>query len=255
MVKMLLIGNSHLAAFYRALEREKGFLEKCEPTIVQANFLNPRGLDYEGSSGFQKFELVFPNGVQKTVDLSGEGTVDHLVLIGLDLFGDGIIRCHGNLVGEPKCQFPEIYEFDEGSGNSPKEAISSACLEYLYYSNICKALKKLKSAKESRNFKAVTWVCAPDITERCARTIFGSSFVNSGRYSLYKQVYTGCFDRACQDMGLDNDLFISHPDFLLSESGFSSSEYADLTKNQRDSHVTEEYFSNAVFELSRRFAH
>ena len=165
-----------------------------------------------------------------------------LVLVGVGLFGDNIIRAHGEMK-------PEI----KGAGGSDITP-SLPCLDAvtpelvkMYVQKITPNLVFGMQLEKLTAYKRIFWIVSPDMPEQTARFRLGDHFVDGGYYNVHKRAYTEAFKMLAHNLGRTKFILHPWPD-LCNETGFTKNEFAG-SDNLTNIHVNKDYYEYAVTRL------
>ncbi|WP_114110596.1 GSCFA domain-containing protein [Thalassospira xiamenensis] len=165
-----------------------------------------------------------------------------LVLVGVGLFGDNIIRAHGEMK-------PEI----KGAGGSDITP-SLPCLDAvtpelvkMYVQKITPNLVFGMQLEKLTAYKRIFWIVSPDMPEQTARFRLGDNFVDGGYYNVHKRAYTEAFKMLVHNLGRTKFILHPWPD-LCNETGFTKNEFAG-SDNLTNIHVNKDYYEYAVTRL------
>ncbi len=165
-----------------------------------------------------------------------------LVLVGLGLCGDNIIRAHGDMK-------PEI-EGASGSDITPTLPCLDAVTEELVQMYVQKIMPHIAFGLQLEKLTAyerIFWIISPDMPEQTARFRLGDHFVDGGYYNVHKKAYATAFNMLVHNV--NRTKFIIHPwADLCNETGFTKNEFAG-NDNLTNIHVNKDYYTFAVNQL------
>lgn len=165
-----------------------------------------------------------------------------LVLVGVGLFGDNIIRAHGDMK-------PEI-EGATGSDITPTLPCLNGVTPELVQMYVQKIMPNIAFGKQLEKltaYKRIFWIVSPDMPEQTARFRLGDQFVDGGYYNVHKRAYIAAFKMLVHNLGRTK--FILHPwPELCNETGFTKNEFAG-SDNLTNIHVNKDYYEYAVTRL------
>lgn len=165
-----------------------------------------------------------------------------LVMVGCGLFGDNIIRAHGNMM--PRT------EGKSGRDITPSLPILYGVTENLiehYVQSIIPHMVFAQNLEKWTTYQRIFWIVSPDMPEQTARFRLGDEFVQGGYYNVHKRAYVEAFKRLAHNV--NRTRFILHPwPDTCNETGFTKNELAG-SDDVTDIHVNADYYSYAVARL------
>lgn len=165
-----------------------------------------------------------------------------LVLVGTGLFGDNIIRAHGDMK-------PEI-EGASGSDITPTLPCLDTVTEELVQMYVQKIMPHIAFGLQLEKLTAyerIFWIISPDMPEQTARFRLGDHFVDGAYYNVHKKAYATAFNMLVHNV--NRTKFIIHPwADLCDETGFTKNEFAG-NDNLTNIHVNKDYYTFAVNQL------
>ena len=165
-----------------------------------------------------------------------------LVITGLTIMGDGILRAFGDLqsgnktITDGRKISPKLPILIDESSNHVKKRFE------IYYNKTFHTLASLISAGMYQDIYIIE---SPDMIESVARFRLGDKFVESGSYPRYKSIARTVVSEFADCLNIK---LISHPDEFLGEYGFSADHFAN-TEQSYDIHVSADYFTPALQTL------
>lgn len=165
-----------------------------------------------------------------------------LVLIGMGIGGDNIIRCHGDLGRESSPRVPIKSEVDES-------------LVKFYKKHIREKLEqqRIKELDENSTYENIFWIASPDMCLSRAEFRFGEAFVNSGSYLIHKMAYSQAFDEYINTINLKKIRVMFHDNSLCDpKTGFTLDDYL-ISDNPWDIHCNSDYYeliTNKILSLT-----
>jgi hypothetical protein len=230
-IDMVCIGTSHLASLRIAMSNELRLKEKNL-------YFFPENWGKNGWTEFNKNEYLTHFSVKDEYNhLIQEMVIkdcDVLVLAGLSLAGDDIIRCHG----------PMGREF---SPEMPIKSVIDRKLIDFYKPSLNLKLQKIRQLDKSTSYKNIFWVAAPDICVNVAKNRLTEKFVNSGSYLIHKKAYMEAFNECLRDFKKIH--FIFHDDNLCDpDNGFTLNKYYS-SDNPLDIHCNPEYYESSIKKI------
>ncbi|WOI10904.1 GSCFA domain-containing protein [Thalassospira lucentensis] len=165
-----------------------------------------------------------------------------LVLVGIGLFGDNIIRAHGDMK-------PQI-EGASGSDITPALPCLNGVtpeLVQMYVQKITPNIAFGRQLEKMTAYKRIFWIVSPDMPEQTARFRLGDHFVDGGYYNVHKRAYIEAFKMLVHNLGRTKFILHPWPD-LCNETGFTRNEFAG-SDNVTDIHVNKDYYEYAVTRL------
>jgi len=241
---VLFIGDSHLAAVKQATSQipEEKFLTG-NSWFIPINWL------CEPWSVFKSNDYLRDLTIQATFATACQAPprdLDHsqctLVMVGMSVMGDGIIRAFGNLHAGNA-------EVVNGQDITPTLPLfnneESSHVTKRYENFYAHHFKNLNTLNACGIYRDIVIIESPDMTENCARYRLGDAFVNSGSYWHYKQVARKVVTGLAKKTHIT---VIEHPELYLGEYGFSKNEYASTDKPW-DIHVNSNYYKPALNRL------
>ncbi len=240
--KILFFGNSHLAGVKIVMGMSS---EANEFMFVPANFLKNNPFNELEEYNFSRFIFKNDSLFQNMRNVSA----DYLVVVGLGIFGDGIIRTLGPLT--------TYIDGMSRNDHSPNLPTSKADVKRLYPQIIRFVLDRLLNISRVVDvsvFKGIVWIPSPDLPERVAINRFGMEEVNSGIYSVLKDAYCEIFDHLFEPLKRSVKM-VSYEKHLNTFSGFLDDKYAKVD-NPYDTHphwsfYSDQKISEKVFEILR----
>lgn len=231
MRNLIVVGDSHLTTAKNLIHRRLG--PKFDNVhFIPNRFLGNRWWELEENDYLHRFEITDPRVPNKTIEISRLDN-NHLLLVGLRLSGDGLLRAFGSLTHEKTPPLP--YE---------KLELSEKLINHIFYDYITKSLTPLKTLIEKSEHTSIRWILSPYMTERAAYSRFEHSFVKSGRFNKLKSTFENIFKIIRSEMKLKDEIFIS--DNRQTESGFNEDLYSISSREPSDIHVNEIFYESIV---------
>jgi hypothetical protein len=170
-----------------------------------------------------------------------------LVIVGCGLFGDNIIRAHGDM--KPRM------EGKSGQEITPTMPILYGVTENLiefYVQSIIPHMVFAQNLEKWTSYRRIFWIVSPDMPEQTARFRLGDEFVEGGYYNVHKRAYVEAFKRLAHNVSRTRFILHPWPD-TCNETGFTKNELAG-SDDVTDIHVNAEYYSYAVERLMELIA-
>lgn len=159
---------------------------------------------------------------------------DTLILIGLGLGGDEIIRCHGRMGRDFSPSMPI------------KNIVDRELIDF-YKSFVGPRMELVKLLDANSPYKKIFWVFGPDMCVDVAKFRLGEEFVNSGSYLTHKEAYLKSFKECFHDFNKVE--FIHHDNSLCnSDNGFTLNKYM-ASDNPLDIHCNSQYYEFAAARI------
>jgi hypothetical protein len=233
---LLFLGNSHLGFLRNALNQK--LIDRS--LFIPTNFLINKPFKNIKKEKFQRF--IFKRTSQFSNIESHHCT--YLVMVGLEIFGDGILRAIGPLKsGYEGCIGSDI------SVNMSDANLEPELLKQKFSKQINQKLRMLDTILKSCLFKKIIWIVSPDLTEQCARFRLGDKFVDSEEYLKLKELYLSIFNRLASPYS-NSVTFIMHDENLFSNSGFVSSKFAEPPNKPWGIHPVADFYREQ--DISRK---
>jgi hypothetical protein len=228
-ISVVCVGNSHLAGFRSAMSDELHRQNKKHPYFFPVNWGKYSWSDFDSNKNLTHF--VVKDGYTHLIDGVSITCPDTLILVGLGLAGDGIVRCHGVMSRENSPRLPV------------KSVVDSGLINF-YRPYVDATLKIVRRLDASTPYTKVFWVAQPDMCVDVARHRLGDAFVDSGAYQIHKKAYFTALNE--YQSGFKKVRFIFHAESLCDpETGFALNEYCSSV-NPLDIHCSSEYYTDAV---------
>lgn len=251
MNNLLFVGNSHLAGVKSCFESMYFSSTYKKTFFAPTNYSTINWQSLEKNAFLRKFTISGEKIKGYEIDLTQDNTPTELVLVGLGILGDGMVRCHGPMSHETSPKLPILYQFKHLE-KKDDACISLDCVKVIYETDITSKITVLKKIIDSRHFKKISWIASPDMTEQAGMERFGADIVTNGFYkahiNLYEEVLNGILEEE-QDI---KEILIRHPRELTTDSGFTHNNFFIKDKNKHDIHVTPEYYHSS---LTKAFSH
>ena len=223
--KILFFGNSHLSGVKTALgDYAKDFW------FVPANFLVNAPFSEIGRYRFSRF--IFRKDTFKDITTVN---ADYLVIVGLNLFGDGIVRTLGSLK-----TYIDGMNRNEHSPDLPMSEDEIVRIFPEIVSFVLNRLINISKVVDSSIFKGIVWIPSPDIPEKIAINRFGMSAVNNGKFCVLKNTFSQIFYQLFEPLEGSVKL-LPHEKGLNTASGFLDDKYANV-KNPYDIHPVPSFY-------------
>lgn len=232
----VLVGDSHLA----------GFKERMAPILAgrrephyffPVNFGADEWTDFKANDHLTRF--VVASKYRGLVESAKIMQPKVLVLVGLGLAGDGIVRAHGTLAAG--------FDGCDGRSISPSPPIVSGVDDSLiaFYRRAATRIVELARGLETASpYESIYWLASPDMCVATARFRFGAAFVKSGAYIFHKQAYLAALTSAAEDLAKVK--FIFHDNTLAADAnGFSRNQYR-ASERLWDIHCNGRYFDGVI---------
>lgn len=232
MRNLIVIGDSHLTTAKDLIQTELS--HKFDNLHFIANrFLEHKWWDLEQNDYLHRFEITDTRVPNKTVKISREDE-NHLLLVGLRVSGDGLLRAFGSLTHEKTPKLP-FFDYE----------LSTAFIYKIYTEYLFTQLKPIARVLKNDDFESINWILSPDMSERAANARFGKKRVQKGFYKKIKNIFDNAFKEIKSDMQLEKVNFIGSNDFKCS-SGFSSSEVSIKSRSPSDIHLNSGYYDKII---------
>ncbi|MGE0371158.1 MAG: GSCFA domain-containing protein [Gammaproteobacteria bacterium] len=237
--KRVVLGNSHLAGFRDALAARRPLLNGI--TYVPQYWLKDSLHDLIRVNRLTEF--TFSEEYEEAIARVRIDQPDVLILVGLGLAGDGIIREFGSLqAGFAGCSGREI---------SPSVPVITGIDRSVvdFYRRAAGVMVNFASRIEDETpYRKIVWIAAPDMPLNSALFRFGSEFVESGAYKLHKRAYMMALSE--ENGRLQKTHFVFHSDDKCCDrTGFSLDGYR-ASGNDWDIHCNREYYADTVEHLA-----
>lgn len=247
---VLFLGDSHLAAVKKACNDLSLFApDSTDAWFVPSIWLNVPWSEFQNNNYLRDIVIrsEFVGNCQ-----TPPSDIDHsqliLILTGMSVLGDGIIRAFGAMqagrddVTDGRTITPTLPLFENQQSNHVRKRFEK------FYAHHFSKLSALRAANIYQN---IILIESPDMTERCARFRLGEEFVESGSYHHYRKIAREVVYGYAKQA---NITLIGHPPDLRNEFGFSQDSYASTDK-LFDIHVNSEYYTSALNELKKVIEH
>ena len=242
---MLLIGNSHSNQMITCLSGDSEISSSYQLSRIHQRTL---GFDYQDL--IWNSEECFKKALGPRVDLIDmlhsnffSYNKKRVVFIGLNLWGDGLVRLFGKLRtdvvnGEVIMVEKPFIPIIRHAQECPLQFRQSMEKQV---SNISRYLRKCIEYYPEIDF---TWCSAPAIPEKVARSLFGSEYIDSNSQSIYNALYESLLMQYAQDLLECSKIIISDSN-ALTESGFLFDSYAEFNFNV-DIHANNLFYADQV---------
>ena len=244
---LLLVGNSHSNQMITSLSDDARIT-----SLYQLSRIHQRTLvDCDVHDIIWNSEDFFKTALGQRVDLVKILQSNYfscikkrVVLVGLYLWGDGLIRLFGTLrssivngelkMVEMPC-IPIIKEIAD-CPSSIKQAMERQINFRIHYFR-----------KFIKNYPLIdfTWCTSPAIPEHVARTLFGDEYVDSASQVLYNKIYYSLLKEFAGDLLADGKIIISDIN-SLTKTGFLVDTYAECHVGGVDIHASESFYADQV---------
>jgi hypothetical protein len=232
-ISMVCVGDSHLAGFRTRMSEELNSRNKSQPYCFPVNWGKIPWMDFDKNKYMTHFAVK--DEYKKLINefsVKDQGT---LVLVGMGLAGDGIIRCHGSMGREFSPEIPINMAMDKN-------------LIEFYRPFVRSNLDRLKPLDKNTLYKNVFWVVGPDMQIDVARGRLGDNFVDSGSYLVHKKAYFTVLNEYIKEF--KKIQFIFHDDYLCDpNTGFSLQKYSTGYNSSLDIHCNADFYARAVSKI------
>ena len=242
---MLLIGNSHSNQLITCLSRDLEISSK-----YQLSRIHQRALCFNYQELIWNSEECFKKALGPRVDLIDmlhsnffSYNKKRVVFIGLNLWGDGLVRLFGKLRtdvvnGEVKMVEKPFIPIISHVQECPSHIMQSMERQV---QNLSLYLRRCMEFYPEIDF---TWCSAPAIPEKVARSLFGSEYVDSNAHSIYNSLYESFVMQYAQDL-LDSRKIIISDSKSRAETGFLFDSYAEYNSSV-DIHANNLFYVDQV---------
>lgn len=231
------VGNSHLGGFKRAMELNSGKSLRSF-FFYPNNWMNDPGYIFNEVISSVFTENIFRKDCRDLLRFPAHGSArNKLILVGLGMFGDGIIRTFGEI--KNKMSIPHVNNVEEVEQNTIKGFENLISWQY----------RKIIHFKKSLNCCNFIWISAPMPSETSAIERFGASYVESCSQSIYNKVYLRIAQEKFGDLLSDGTILLQ-PKNTLSKTGFMKDSYK-LEEEALGIHASAEYYLEIIKANSR----
>ncbi|MBK8162780.1 MAG: GSCFA domain-containing protein [Gammaproteobacteria bacterium] len=235
----VVLGNSHLAGFKDALAARRPLLNGI--AYVPQYWLKDSIQDLIRINRLTEF--TFSEEYEEAIARVRIEHPEILILVGLGLAGDGIIRAFGPLkAGFAGCSGHEI---------SPTVPIITGIDGQVvdFYRRPARIMVNFaRQIEDETPYSKIVWIAAPDMPLHAAVFRFGREFVESGTYKLHKRAYMKALLE--ENAMLRKTHFVFHSeDKCCDRTGFSLDGYR-ASGNDWDIHCSREYYADTVEHLA-----
>jgi hypothetical protein len=237
MRSLIVIGDSHLTTSKRLIEK------LLAPKYERIEFIPNRFLKYkwwniDENEYLHKFEIEGSRVRSRTIQVN-PNEENHLLLVGLRLSGDGLLRPFGTLTHDKTPRLPYFdIEFSE-------RFIEAVYREYI--DSVITPFQKVVSRSE---YKTYRWILSPHMSERAAYARLDNQKVKHLQYKKLQAIFNQAFLSVLNKKELPKDMFLT-TDEMLENTGFNSKKYAITTREELDIHVSEDYYETIISRYAR----
>jgi hypothetical protein len=253
----LVIGNSHIRAFegaFRQALADTGALATLRLEFVPAWFMEHPLVDLKGHLLFHRITFKQYQNHPKIPTISVPPAVPlHLVFMGVNDFGDGLIRRFGDLHAPNVAQsigvrhtpiLPCIADAPVILDDWP--VVSRACAERILQVTIAPLFTFIDALAGSSSIASATLVASPPMTQRAGLARLGEAYVKSGQFAHMQEVARSATSAPKRAR------VIHHAPHLLSPEGFAQDAYAWRPAALLDIHVSEAFYQGAAVDVAAR---
>ncbi|MDB4336427.1 GSCFA domain-containing protein [Synechococcus sp. AH-603-M21] len=237
---ILVFGNSHSNQMIEALSSCKEIASAFNLSRIHNRSMRKfKALEWDNADSFLKnIDNNRPDLIDQILKNYMPSEKKNVVITGMNLWGDGLIRMHGRL--SVASELPVKFKI---ARITHKTECSNEILGKIsaQISSCCHYLRKCIDTYPGVNF---IWVTAPALPEIVARLRFGDEYVDSGSQVIYNKVYRDELRRASVELLLNASILISD-EHSLSPAGFLLDKYANLS-TAADIHASTRFYQSQV---------
>ncbi|MDA7685099.1 GSCFA domain-containing protein [bacterium] len=228
------LGNSHLGGFKRAFNansdaHQESFFFYPNNWMIKSDFVFkgeiPKLFNADFFQGEYRERLRFPVHTSRR---------KKFILVGLGMFGDGIIRRFGILSTNLFLSMPIVATVND----IDKKVIEDFEFHLLLQRKRVERLKILLRSSD------LVWVSSPMPSETCAVERFGIQYVESRSQRVYNEAYSKIAQRVLGDFVSDGTILLQS-DHTISETGFTKDHYR-LDEHAQGIHASPEYYDEII---------
>jgi hypothetical protein len=245
---ILVFGNSHSNQCIAALSSHKETLSSFSLCRIHNRAIpNWRSLKWDSMESFyDNIEANRSDLIDQIAANYISSKKKNVIIIGMNLWGDGLIRLHGPLGtstsnGETIMSKKPVIPTIANESDCEKQIIDKIS------SQISSALTYLRKCIDSYSEINFVWITSPAVPEVVARLIFGDEYVDSNSQVIYNKIYENLLGNYCGKLSLNSNIIVS--DILVrTTTGFLQNKYAQL-KIPCDIHANAEFYRTQVIPL------
>jgi len=163
------------------------------------------------------------------------------------LLGNGIIKCHGKLLGA-------AHDAVDGRALTPALPWVATCDEALisFYEERFRPMARVAASMATElAFSQVFWIAAPDMCDSVARARFAPEYVDQGCHRFHRQAARCAMLRLLAPVS-ERITVLEHPESLCNPlTGFSRDAFR-CNDGPYDIHVSADYYRPAIAALLSR---
>jgi|GEM_PF-6019603 len=232
MRNLIVLGDSHLTTAKDLIQQAFGH-EFDNLYFIANRFLKHKWWELKQNDYLHCFEITDTRVPNKTIEISRTDE-NHLLLVGLRVSGDGLLRAFGSLTHEKTPKLP-FFDYE----------LSTAFIHKIYTDYLYIQLTPIAQVVKNDDFESIHWILSPDMSERAAYARFGKEKVEFGFYNNIKDIFESALKEVKEKLGLEKIKFIKANHFQR-PSGFNSAEVAIKSREEFDIHLTNDYFKHTL---------
>jgi hypothetical protein len=227
---IVVVGNSHIHSFKMSLSELAPTLSKV---FVPADWIKNTLYQSLNENGLTEF--IFDDQHSKNISDIKIVNPKFLIMVGIFLAGDNIVRAHGDLRHYESPPIPRV------------DQINTELIEFyrIYIRNTLINLANI--IEEKTKFKKIIWVSASDMTQKNAELRWGIELIQNGSYKIHREAYLIALN--IESKNLKRTKFVFHPsenNNLI--SGFALDKFKS-NEIEKDIHCNKEYFDNSTKQV------
>ncbi len=153
MRNLIVLGDSLLTTAKDLIQQAFG--HKFDNLYFIANrFLKHKWWDLKQNDYLHCFEITDTRVPNKTIEISRTDE-NHLLLVGLRVSGDGLLRAFGSLTHEKTPKLP-FFDYE----------LSTAFIHKIYTDYLYIQLTPIAQVVKNDDFESIHWILSPDMSER-----------------------------------------------------------------------------------------